>query len=399
MPYIIGPNGEPQWVMPPNELRPEQIPSFVEWYEETYEISPKQKEEKMEEKEQQENKIKTIKKRCEICGKTVKRIVTKEMDELPTYFDMIEYTKDGKTYSICKNCEDRYHITKDYFARGYGYAGTTRPRRTSADKFSTPTYGVEIEVAGNIKNIGKIGNLVYQNYECTIGYDTSVEGAQFEFSYAPGTYYWYLHESKLRAVCQLLQKDNWVNKNSTTTGMHIHVGTIDRPKILKALYQEQLYNESAFWTLIRLFGEREFNQYCTARIGSNHHNAISASRKWGTIEFRIFRTTFDFEMIMNRIKFIRQIIDNSTEDGVDWANFSESSKQWFTKLINKSRLPKEAKEAVVYLMETPLETRLSTISEENRKTYKVWTEDFITPIINDYDSDEEEDEENEEEVW
>lgn len=358
-----------------------------------------QKEEQME--EQTENKIKTLKKKCSICGKTVKKIVSKDMDYMPQNFGMKEYYKNGKTHYICKDCEQNFKITGDYFARGYGYAGSTSPRRTSADKYSTPTYGIEIEVAGNIKNIRKIANLISPTFECTIGYDTSVEGAQFELSYAPGTYYWYLYESKLKPVLQLLQKDEWVNKTSTTTGMHIHVGTRKKYEVVKALYKEECYEPVVFWHLIRILGEREYNQYCSPNIGSNHHYAISLSRKWHTLEFRIFRTTFDFDTVMNRMKFLRQIIDNTTEDGIEWSNFRQDSKDWFMKLINKSRLSKDIKENIVWLLETPLKERTKEHNTEAEiEAIRKNAEEFIETQRR-YEDDEEyyEEEEQEEEVW
>lgn len=367
------------------------------------EIEIIKKEEQME--EQTENKIKTLKKRCSVCGNTIKKIVSKDIDYLPQNFGMKEYQKNGKIHYICKDCEQNFKLTGDYFIRGYGYAGSTVPRRTSADKHSTPTYGVEIEVAGNIKSIKKIADLISPTHECTIGYDTSVEGAQFELSYAPGTYYWYLYESKFKPVLQLLQKDEWVNKNSTTTGMHIHVGMNTEKKMMvaKALYKESLYEPITFWHLIRMLGERDFNQYCSPHIGGNHHYAISLSRKWNTLEFRIFRTTFDFDTVMNRMKFIRQIIDNSTEMGVEWHNIRQDSKDWFMKLINKSRMSKEIKANIVWMFETPLEQRLEEHNTEAEiQRINGMAEDFVEHQRNYeqyYDEDEEHNEEHEEEVW
>lgn len=361
-----------------------------------YEVQRKQKEEQME--EQTENKIKTLKKKCSICGKTVKKIVSKDTDYAPQNFGMKEYYKNGKIHNICKDCEQNFKITGDYYARGYGYAGSTSPRRTSADRNSTPTYGVEIEVAGNIKNIRKIANLISPTFECTIGYDTSVEGAQFELSYAPGTYYWYLYESKLKPVLQLLQKDEWVNKNSTTTGMHIHVGmnAEKKMKVAKALYKESLYEPITFWHLIRMLGERDFNQYCSPHVGGNHHFAISLSRKWHTLEFRIFRTTFDFDTVMNRMKFIRQIIDNTTENGIEWCNFRQDSKDWFMKLMNKSRMAKEIKANIIWMFETPLQAR---IEEHNTEAEVQRIDEMAGDFVEHQQNYEYDDDDEEEEVW
>ena len=178
-----------------------------------------------------EEKIKIIKRKCDICGKTIRRVARPE-DGQNDVFIGVPYKKNGLDYTICRECENKYKVTDGFNNRGYGYRGNTYPKRTKLDKASTPTYGVELEVAGNIKNIDKISKLA-QN-EVTIGYDSSVDGAMYELSYCPGTYYWYLYESNLRGVCALLSKDIWVDKESTTAGMHIHVGTINKKHLLES---------------------------------------------------------------------------------------------------------------------------------------------------------------------
>ena len=303
----------------------------------------------------EENKIKTYKIRCDICGKTVKRIVTKESDkEEIERNEFIKYKgPDNKECYICTQCEGNYSLTDNYGSRGYGYAGTTNPKRTRADKMSTPTYGIELEVAGNIKNIDKIWKVA--NRELSIGYDTSVEGAEFELSYCPGTYYWYRYESRLQAICNLLQKDKWVKHNSETTGMHIHVGNIDKERVMRALIKESFRNEF-FWRIIMVVGGRQLNRYCQPIMVSGHHDAISLSQKWGTLEFRFFKMTYDFETIMQRIKFLRQIIDNSEDDGIAWYKFKDETKEFILNELRKKRgMPTEQKEKIKIIFEKPIE--------------------------------------------
>lgn len=345
----------------------------------------------------QEPKLKTIKLKCEICGKTEKRIVQKEEDEFDVRHSLFyEYwnEQDNKVHSICRECEQKYHIVSNYSSRGYGYNGSCRPRMTKADKYSTPTYGLELEVAGNISNIDKIYKLAKD--EMTIGYDTSVAGAQFEISYAPGTYYWYNYESKLQGVCGLLQKDKWVNKNSTSNGMHIHVGNIDKRKLMRALAIE-IERNPVMWKIFKIFGERDFNQYCIPQILEGHHDAISISQKWGTIEFRMFKMTYDFEKIIRRIRFIRQITDNADEAGINWYAFKEDSKEYLLNLMRPIKgLSREIKKQITELFETErqvVELEPSQISRIERRYERI---DEMIDNSRWYEDDEHDEEEEEE---
>lgn len=293
--------------------------------------------------------------KCSICGKTTKTV-------MPKYADKSEYPT-SKYYRmettgelICRACENEYHILGNYNYRGYGYKYSTEPFFTKMDKISsTPTFGVEIEVAGNIKNIEKIKLLTEKTRECSIGYDTSVAGAMFEFSYAPGTYYWYLHESHLSNVCKLLQKDPWVTQ-SETIGNHIHIGNI-RAKEFYADLIDAANADKNFWKVIRVIAEREFNRYCTAEFTFNHHDAISYSTRWRTVEFRFFAGTYSAEKILARMKFIRQMLNNCRgERGIQWHEFSQETKNWFKTLLAKNRkFSKEEKEELLQMFEAETE--------------------------------------------
>ena len=297
-----------------------------------------------------EEKWKIIRTKCEICGKTKKKILRIEDSEEDYINSMYKRKKDvnGKETLICPMCENFYRITGNYEARGYGYKGATFPRKTVMDTSKTPTYGIEMEVAGNIKCIDKLTKLAGDEF--TVGYDTSVEGAMFELSFSPGTYYWYAYESNLNAICKMLRKDKWV-KDSDTIGMHIHIGGINKEMFMKAIIYEIVTNET-FWDMMRVFGERRLNRYCNPTVLNGHHDAISWSLKWGTIEFRIFNMTYDITKILNRIKFLRQIIDNATTEGVAWHHFKNESKEYFLKLLKESKaLRVETKEKIKKLFE------------------------------------------------
>ena len=336
-----------------------------------------------------EEKFKIKKEKCDICGKTIKKVLRLEDNE-DMATNCIQYAKNGKTYNICTTCEQKYRITDGFERRGYGYRGDCRPKRTRLDKSLTPTYGIEMEVGGNISNIDKISKLA-QN-EVTIGYDSSVEGAMYEFSYCPGTYYWYLYESNLRGVCALLSKDKWVNKESSTTGMHIHVGTIPIKEKLYSIIIESQRNE-LFWLMMRIFGERVLNQYCEPQFLHGHHDAISWSSRWGTLEFRIFRMEYNFDKIMARIRFIRQIIDNCTEFGIDWQNFRQESKNFYMELLQKARcIDREGKEAIRKLFETELEKKTPELNEDAKyaiSRLKEESDNYWNLAENDEDEEEE----------
>lgn len=346
----------------------------------------------------EDDKIKIVKHRCEICGRTIKQIASKNGDEQSIFRN--NFTKyideEGKEHKICWKCESKYRITSDYCGRGYGYAGNCRPKMTRADKHKTPTYGLEMEVAGNIFNVDKIYKLARD--EMTIGYDTSVEGAQFELSYCPGTYYWYKYESKLAAVCALLKKDKWVKHESATTGMHIHIGNIDKGKLMSGIIYESITNPF-FWQIITIFGERRLNEYCRPILLSGHHDAISWSTKWKTIEFRIFKMTYDFEKILQRIKFIRQIIDNTNENGIEWWKFKEESKLYFFEILKSYRgATKEIKEKIKEIFETQQERTITVGEAANIENLKIRLTQYIErEKENHYWMEEEEENEEEEE--
>lgn len=281
------------------------------------------------------NKDYTIKKyKCAICGKTVKKVQNKEADGENNYPTEVFYKMSSTGDLICKDCESQYRLLDNYSYRGYGYKYDTYQRKTRLDKNDTPTFGVELEVAGNIKNIDKIKKITSGYYECSIGYDTSVEGAQFELSYCPGTYYWYLYESNFRNVCKLIQKDEWTI-DSETIGTHIHLGNIDAKKFYAKLILAETLDIN-FWDMMKAIGRRDFNQYCEPNFDNGHHSAISYSRKWRTVEFRFFGGTYDADTIFMRMKFIRQILNNIEDDGLHWNKFDKKVKEWMKEQIQLS---------------------------------------------------------------
>lgn len=283
---------------------------------------------------------KILKTKCSICGRSYKKVVMKDVNCDTTNFVVDSF--DNETGPICKCCERQYRIMSNYSNRGYGYKYSTSPRRTAMDRESTPTFGIEIEVAGNIKNIEKIDKVTnltisYSQPECSIGYDSSLSGAQFELSYAPGTYYWYVYESNFKNMCKLLSKDKWA-QTDTTTGMHIHIGTIQTGDVYVNL-QRAAMGDNMFWTILKVLGEREYNRYCMPVWQRQHHDCINRSCRWHTIEFRMFTSTFDYNKILNRMKFLRQMIDNFGSQGlIEWWKFKEQTKIWFLDLLEHSQL-------------------------------------------------------------
>jgi hypothetical protein len=333
-----------------------------------------------------DNRYKIIKTKCDICGRTFKKIVNNETNAYDPYI----YKHNGK--HVCTDCERKYRIINGYSGRGYGYKWSTEAHFTVMDRSSTPTYGVEIEVAGNIKNIDKIAKITERcsGYsECSIGYDTSVEGAQFELSYAPGTYYWYMHESNLKAVCKLLQKDEWTNEKSETAGMHIHIGNIPLTD-LTLNWQRASKKDPIFWEILKVLGGRKYNQYCRPVFSRNHHDAISRSTRWRTVEFRMFKGTYSFTDIMFRIRFLRQLVDNTKCDKIDWKSFSDDVKTEFLKLVDESTVvTDEVKDLIKKIFAGEIDK-----SEMKTPEYVTYWEEKVEQ---EYYGDEEYDEENEEE--
>lgn len=321
------------------------------------------------------NKEYAIKKyKCAICGKTVKKIHDKDGEN---YYPTDVFYKMSSTGDlICKDCENQYRLLANYSYRGYGYKYDTYQRKTRLDKNDTPTFGVELEVAGNIKNIDKIKKITSGYYECSIGYDTSVEGAQFELSYCPGTYYWYFYESNFRNVCKLIQKDEWT-KNSETIGTHIHLGNIDAKKFYANLILAET-RDINFWDMMKAIGRREFNEFCEPNFNNGHHSAISYSRKWRTVEFRFFGGTYDADTIFMRMKFIRQILNNLNENGLHWNKFDKKVKEWIKKQIQSSYADE--------LLSDTMATKLCDIIDGNINTEPHQNQYYLTQqkILYDY---------------
>ena len=66
--------------------------------------------------------------------------------------------------------------------------------------------------------------------------------------------------------------------------------------------------------------------------------------------------TYDFETIMQRIKFIRQIIDNSEDDGIAWYKFKDETKEFILSELRKKRgMTTEQKEKIKIIFEKPIE--------------------------------------------
>jgi hypothetical protein len=112
-----------------------------------------------------------------------------------------------------------------------------------------------------------------------------------------------------------------------------------------------------FWKVMRVIAEREFNRFCTSEFTLNHHDAISFSTRWRTVEFRMFAGTYSAEKILARMRFIRQIYNNITEEeGIQWHKFSQESVSWFKTLLAKNRkFSKEEKERILKIFETETE--------------------------------------------
>lgn len=336
---------------------------------------------------------KILKTKCSVCGRSYKKVVTKNTERDTSNF-VLESFADGRE-PICKNCERTYRILNNYSNRGYGYKYSTDPKRTALDKESTPTFGIEIEVAGNIKSIEKIDKLANGNYagtpECSIGYDSSLSGAQFELSYSPGTYYWYVYESNFKNICKMLSKDKWATTD-VTTGMHIHIGTIQTGDVYVAL-QKAASTDNMFWTIVKVLGEREFNRYCMPIWQREHHDCINRSTRWRTLEFRMFTSTFDYQKILNRMKFLRQMIENFTYDGpIAWYNFKEPTKEWFLSILDETtvNITEEEKERIHLMFKEPGHATATPVNRES----EYWMAEAEQAYMEDEEYNDEEEEED-----
>lgn len=257
---------------------------------------------------------------------------------------------------VCSECYSLYKLSdKFYGCRTYGYAGTVKKHTTDMDASNTALIGLEMEFEGDFTGWKELqdahkGCLHY-------GYDSSVSG-QNELSWDCGSYSWWKYLSPLKDVCNAIKNND--GHAGDTAGIHIHVSRQDvniqdtTERINKACVSG-IWN--AIMRAVSLRNNKElFDRYANLKSSYTTHHAGISFNSHNTCEFRIFNSSTDPVLILQYIKFCKEVFnlfaDNSTV---------------LTKELPK-KLSKESKKLILDCAE--IQKSKDFITEEQLRTIK-----------------------------
>ena len=233
---------------------------------------------------------------CDFCHKTFAQIQPRSK---PMFF-MKPVPNCDKI--VCDKCYKDYALYyKDVDHRTYGYRGSLSFYRTPMDKKNTAILGLEMEFEGDFTGWKELedahkGALHY-------GYDSSVRGKN-ELSWDCGSYSWWKYLSPLKETCKALKAGG--AEEGPTAGIHIHVSRPDiaNEGVASVLNTSAKKSHELRIAMIAVSLRKDIarmNTYASFTADyENHHAAISASRH-GTVEFRIFASSLDPNIILKRL--------------------------------------------------------------------------------------------------
>lgn len=217
---------------------------------------------------------------------------------------------------VCNECYSLYKLSdKFYGCRTYGYAGAVKKHTTDMDASNTALIGLEMEFEGDFDGWKELqdAHKGYLHY----GYDSSVVG-QNELSWDCGSYSWWKYLSPLKDVCNAIKNNN--GHAGDSAGIHIHVS---RPDVNVQDITETINKACAtgIWNAIMravsLRNNKElFDRYANLKSSYTTHHAGISFNSHNTCEFRIFNSSTDPALILQYIKFCKEVFnlfaDNST---------------------------------------------------------------------------------------
>lgn len=197
-------------------------------------------------------------------------------------------------------------------------------------------FGVEIETEGSVEN----ADLVDENlFHCE--YDGSLHSG-FEIISHPMTYgYWLSKYNDIKRTLEGLKKCNQTADEEQTCGLHIHVSR-------KAFKNEEAIRKviaivSGFKENIVMLARRNENEYCCYEdvicpsgkvtkdidLPKDRKRAVNTTKD-ETIEFRMFQSTLNADILYASIEFIINIICSANEE-TDTVMFEDLLKGRFLK--------------------------------------------------------------------
>jgi hypothetical protein len=187
------------------------------------------------------------------------------------------------------------------------------PRCGILDRHSVPAF-VSRHIPIELKELGKV------KYDGTIKFG-------FEFATVPSKANWYCKngEGNTKKLFKIFRKEKAFVDNHV--GMHIHV---DKFNLTKEQIQKLVYFVYRNPDFCKIIGEREFNKYCrqqepcddeelemnggsfyNANVGSkkNHKHKMLNVARYGTIEFRFFKSTNDYNTFLKNMQFVIALVN------------------------------------------------------------------------------------------
>ena len=239
---------------------------------------------------------------CDFCHKDT--VVIYRRDDVRTPF-MDVPNCDRK---VCRDCYSDYHLSDKFYGhRHYGYAGPVSRYTTPIDKPNTIILGLEMEFEGDFYAWKELqdAHKGYLHY----GYDSSVIG-QNELSWDCGSYSWWKYIAPLKDVCETLKKGG--GKAGDSAGIHIHA-SVETERMRDLAHKINQKCRSGKWNAlmkaVSLRNDRErFDRYANLSVDESEHHAGISYNGHGTVEFRIFNSSVDHQLILRMLKFVKETV-------------------------------------------------------------------------------------------
>lgn len=254
---------------------------------------------------------------CDFCHKDYERILNRAnaepfMNKVPNCDKL-----------VCDSCYSLYKLReKEVGNRTYGYRGSLSYYRTPMDKENTAILGLEMEFEGDFYGWKELedahkGTLHY-------GYDSSVRG-QNELSWDCGSYSWWKYLAPLRQVCDALKNNG--GSEGPTAGIHIHVSRRDvsSSSIATSLFesvQTSILLRNALLAVSMRTDLDKMKMYANFDATPGHHHAAISYSSHGTVEFRIFQSSLDPNVILKRLLLCKTLF-NLTASGIRGSDLLE----------------------------------------------------------------------------
>lgn len=239
---------------------------------------------------------------CDFCHKDTVAIYRRDDVRTP-FMDVPNCDR-----KVCRDCYSSYNLSDKFYGhRHYGYAGPVSRYTTPIDKTNTVILGLEMEFEGDFYAWKELqdAHKGYLHY----GYDSSVVG-QNELSWDCGSYSWWKYIAPLKDVCETLKKGG--GKAGDSAGIHIHASVPDLNMHTLAHKINQACRAgkwNALMKAVSLRNDRErFERYANLSADEAEHHAGISYNGHGTVEFRIFNSSVDNQLILRMIKFVKETV-------------------------------------------------------------------------------------------